>query len=215
MSQVAAIAADMKGDMGGDEQTPLHLYLRDNGHVLATRGRGKQAAAHVREIADDDGDLILDFDEVEVASPPYLQEIVDTVHALLLRAKDTGRIVLFANMNDDVAETMRYVVARQKLSLAYQEGDHITLLEGKPHLVHTLETAQKLKSFTAPQLAEKLDIENDTATQRLKRLMETGAVVREPDPETRQGIRHLYRTATPALARGSMPARPSRARGSR
>jgi len=182
------------------DHRPLHVYLRDHGHVLSTRPRGRNAADHLRSVADEPADLILDFEDVEVASPPFLQEIVDAAHGLVLRDKDTGRIVLFANMNEDVAETMRYVVAKRKLSLAYREGNRIDLLEAKPHLVQTLRTAQQLRSFTAPQLAEKLDIENDTATQRLKKLLETGAVVREPDPEAKQGIRHLYRAATPDLA---------------
>jgi DNA-binding transcriptional ArsR family regulator len=199
MSQVAAFAADTKGDMRSDDQNPLHVYLRDQGRVLSTRPRGREAADQLRVVADEPGDLILDFEGVEVASPPFLQEIVEASHALVRRDKDTGRIVLFANMNEDVAETMRYVVAKRKLTLAYREGDQIQLLEAKPHLVATLRTAQQLRSFTAPELAERMDIEKDAATHRLRKLLETGAVVREPDPEARQGIRHLYRVASPDL----------------
>lgn len=200
MIQVAALAADKKGAMPSADHSPLHVYLRDHGTILATRPRGRDAADHIRTVADDPGDVILDFTEVEVASPPFLQEIVDATHGIVTQAKDTGRIVLFANMNEDVAETMRYVVAKRRRSLAYREADRIDLLDGNPKLVETLRTAQKLKSFTAPQLADKLDIAHDTATQRLRKLMETGAVVREPDPETSRGVRHLYRAATPELA---------------
>jgi hypothetical protein len=186
--------------MASVDHTPLHVYLRDHGIVLATRPLGRRAADHVRTIADERGDVILDFAGVEVATPPFLQELVDAVHGLVLRDRGTGRIVVFANMNEDLAETMRYVVAKRKMSVAYREGDRIDLLEAKPHLVETLRTAQRLKSFTAPQLADKLKIEKDTATQRLKKLLETGAVVREPDPEAKQGIRHLYRAATAEFA---------------
>ena len=186
--------------MTSADPTPLHTYMRDHGSVLATRPLGRHAADHLRTIADEPGDVIVDFDKVEVATPPFLQELVDTAHELVRRDLTTGRIVLFANMNEDLAETMRYVVAKRKLSVAYREGNRIELLEGKPHLVETLRTAQRLKSFTAPQLAVQLKIENDTATQRLKKLLESGAVVREADPEARQGVRHLYRAATPELA---------------
>jgi hypothetical protein len=185
--------------MPSSDHRPLHVYLRDRGSVLSTRPRGREAADHVRAIADDPGDLILDFAGVEVASPPFLQELVDGVHGLVVRDRETGRIVLFVNMNEDVAETMRYVLSRKKLSLAYREGDRIELLEGKPHLIDTLREAQQLRSFTAPDLARKLGIAADTATQRLRKLLETGAVVREPDAEARQGVRHLYRAATPDL----------------
>jgi DNA-binding transcriptional ArsR family regulator len=199
MIQVAALAADTKGDMRSADHTPLHVYLRDQGRILSTRPRGREAAEQLRAIANEPGDLIVDFDGVEVASPPFLQEIVDASRALVLRDSDTGRIVLFANMNEDIAETMRYVVAKRKLTLAYREGNEIQLLEAKPHLAATLKAAQQLHAFTAPQLAEQLKIQRDTATQRLRKLLETGAVVREQDPEARQGIRHLYRAATPDL----------------
>jgi DNA-binding MarR family transcriptional regulator len=201
MVQVAAIAADTKGAMSSAGHSPLHLYLYDHGKILATRPRGREAADQIRNIADQPGDLILDFRGVEVASAPFLQEVVDAAHGIVLRAaKEAGRIVLFANMNEDVGETLRFVVAKRKLSLAYLDDGRIDLIEAKQHLVETLQKAQQLKSFTAPELAKELDIADDTATQRLRRLMETGAVVREPDPETSRGIRHLYRAATAELA---------------
>src|SRR3954447_9841804 len=119
MVQVAAIAADKKGAMSSVEHTPLHIYLRDHGIVLATRPRGRGAADQIRDVADQAGDIILDFDEVEVASGPFLQEIVDAAQSLVMRAAaDDGRIVLFANMNEDVSETLRFVAAKRKLSLA-------------------------------------------------------------------------------------------------
>jgi len=185
--------------MRSADHTPLHVYLRDEGRVLSTRTRGRRSADQLRAVADEPGDLIVDFEGVEVASPPFLQEIVDAAQAIVHRDKATGRIVLFARMNADVGETMSYVVAKRKLTVAYREGDQIELLEGKPHLVQTLRAAQQLRSFTAPELATELKIENDTATQRLRKLLKTGALVREPDPEARQGIRHLYRVATPEL----------------
>ena len=187
--------------MSSADYSPLHLYLRDHGTILATRPRGRNAADQIRELAATPGDLILDFDAVEVASVPFLQEVVDEAHAAVQRAaKDDGRIVLFANMNEDVSETLRFVAAKRKLSLAYVDDGRIDLLEANRHLLETLAKAQKLKSFTAPQLAKELSIAADTATQRLKKLMETGAVVREVDPEAERGVRHLYRVATPELA---------------
>lgn len=185
--------------MPRDHVQPLHVFMRDQGEILATRALGREAAEHLRRIADDPGDVILDFDRVQAATPPFLQELVEAVHGLIMREHETGRIVLFANMNEDVAETMSYVVAKRKLMVAYRQGDRVDLLEGKPHLVETLETAQRLKSFTAPQLADKLNIQKDAATQRLKKLLEIGAVVREIDSSAKQGVRHVYRAASSEL----------------
>lgn len=181
------------------DTTTLHVYLADHGQVLATRSHGREVADHLRAVSDRPGDIIVDFSDVEAATPPFLQELVDAMQSIILRAPDSGRIVLIAHMNEDVEETLGYVMGRKKRAVAYSRGDTIELIEAKPHLVETLREALTLRSFTAPDLAKKLSIAHDTATQRLRRLLEAGAVVREQDPEAKQGIRHVYRVANSEL----------------
>jgi hypothetical protein len=185
--------------MHGPQFTPLHVYLADHGKILATRERGKEAAGHLREIAEEPGDLILDFRAVEAATPPFLQEIIDSVQSIINSAGRTGRLVVAAHMNDDVAETLGFVVARKKFPIPHRTGSTVELLEGTPHLAETLREAQQLRSFTAPQLAERLKIKDDAATQRLKSLLKTGAVARERDASASRGVRDLYRAAVPEL----------------
>jgi hypothetical protein len=198
MTQVAVVNAD-KGVVQIAAGT-IHFYLADHGAVLATRPRGKEAGDHLRTLASEPGDLILDFKDVEVASAPFLQELVNGVQSVIAAASESGRIVLIANMNEDVAETLAYVVARKKLMLPYRQGDQVELLEANQQFADTLREAQRLRSFTAPQLADRLHIKPDAATQRLRKLLGTGSVVREPDATAKQGVRHLYRAATAELA---------------
>lgn len=182
------------------EHNVLHVYVKDYGRILSTRPRGKEAAEHLRAVAEPPGDLILDFREVELSTPPFLQEVVDAVQAIIMASGKTGRIVLAVNMNEDVSETMAYVLARKKLTIAYRQGDQVELLQGSPQFAETLREAQRLKPFfTAPELADKLNINPDTAHHRLKKLLSTGAAVREQDSTARQGVRHVYRVATPEL----------------
>jgi hypothetical protein len=198
MTQVALINAD-KEVVQIAAQT-IHFYLVDHGAVLATRPRGKETADHLRTLAAEPGDLILDFRDVEVASAPFLQELVNGIQSVIAAASETGRIVLIANMNEDVAETLAYVVARKRLMLPYRQGNQVELLEANQQFVDTLREAQRLRSFTAPQLAGRLHIKPDAATQRLRKLLATGSVVREPDATAKQGVRHVYRAATAELA---------------
>jgi hypothetical protein len=198
MTQVAVVNADKR--VVQIAAHTIHFYLVDHGAVLATRPRGKETADHLRALAAEPGDLILDFRDVEVASAPFLQELVNGVQSVIAAASDTGRIVLIANMNEDVAETLAYVVARKKLMLPYRQGDQVELLEANQQFADTLREAQRLRSFTAPQLANRLHIKPDAATQRLRKLLATGSVVREPDATAKQGLRHLYRAATAELA---------------
>jgi hypothetical protein len=180
---------------------PVHIYIGDHGRILATRPRGAQAATQVRELAQVPGDMIIDFREVELATPPFLQEVVDAAQSVLLANRETGRIIVFAHMNEDVSETLGYVAAKKRLSLAYQYDDAVDLTEASPQVAETLREAQRLRTFTSPELADKLEIAPDAATQRLRKLLMTGAAVREPDPSARQGVRHIYRVATPDLVR--------------
>ncbi len=175
----------------------LHYYLSDQGAMLSTRPRGREAADQLRRLADEPGDLIIDFSRVEVASAPFLQELIDGIQTIILTAGDAGRLTLLANMNDDVYETMGYVLSRKKLTVPYQRGNEIDLLEATPQLAETLREAQRLVSFTAPDLAKQLKIEPSAATQRLKKLLLMGAVVREEDSTAQRGKRHLYRPVTP------------------
>jgi hypothetical protein len=178
-----------------DLARPLHYFLGDRGSVLATRVRGREAAQHLRELAEDPGPVLLDFEGVEVASVTFLQELIDAVQNIV-QADNSGRIVIGVNMNDDVSESLASVLQRKKLMIPYLHDDAVTLLEGKPQFEETLRAAQRLKWFTAPELAKKLEIRPDTATNRLKKLLVFGAVERQDDPEAKQGVRHKYRAAT-------------------
>lgn len=206
------------------EQSPtgaLHIYMRDRGEFLSTREAGKEAVADFRRITTAPGDVILDFDGVEAATPPYLQELFDAITSLILAAHGNGRIVLAANLNDDLAETMRYVAGHAKRGVVVVHDDHLDLLEDRPQLAEALREAQQLRPFfTAPELAERLEIKDDTATQRLKALVEIGAAERRTDERATRGRRHVYRVADPQLADPEHTSRrrdprPSRGRRSR
>lgn len=179
----------------------LHFRLCDHGAVLASRRRGREVAEHLRELADDQVDVILDFDGVEASTPPFLQELLDAVQGVIGRDPDWGRLVVAANLNEDIAETLALVLERRKTTLAYRVGDQVELLKAAPHLAETLREAQKLRSFTVNDLAEQLDLKPTAVHQRLRALLASGAVARE-DGEAHHGRGHRYRAATseaPAL----------------
>ncbi len=179
----------------------LHIYMRDYGAFLSTRQAGKKAADEFRRLTRAEGDVILDFDGVEAATPPFLQEVLDAVTALTIANEDTGRIVLAAHLNDDLTETLRYVAHHAKRSVAYVHGGKLDLFRERPQLAKTLQEAQRLRPFfTAPELAKGLNIKAPAATKRLRALVALGAAERQLDPTARQGKRHQYRVANPELA---------------
>ena len=128
-----------------------------------------------------------------------LQELCRCGSWLIIREHETGRIVLFANMNEDVAETMSYVVAKRKLSVAYRQGDRVDLLEGKPHLIETLETGtttEVLHGAGAGGPVEHPERHSDPTTEEASR---DRCCCREVDSGAKQGVRHVYRAASPEL----------------
>lgn len=184
-----------------NEQDVLHIHMRDGGRFLSTREAGQKMVRDFVRLTRAPGDVILDFKGVEAITPPYLQELFDAITALIVASRGNGRIVFASNLNEDVAETMAYVASHAKRGVVFLRNDELDLIEDRPQLAETLHEAQQLKPFfTAPELAKRLKIKPDAATQRLKRLVDLGAAERQPDPSARRGTRHLYRVGDPRLA---------------
>jgi hypothetical protein len=165
------------------------LQLGKSERVVSTRDRGRAAADRIQE-ALDKGSLVISFDGVEIATPSYLDEIVRRLGGLL-RGNET-RVVVIAGANEEVAETLDLVLGKHKMSLAAMQDKQVKLLGGSAQLRKTLKAAQKLGSFGAAELAEELELKLPNLHQRLKDLMEAGAVARELDSTASHGKRHRY-----------------------
>jgi hypothetical protein len=166
------------------------INLADHGPVLSTRERGREAAGFVQE-ALEEGGVVLNFAGVEVASPSYLDEILVRLRGVL--ADNGSGIVVVAEVNADVLESLELVLARRKMALATLKGKTIQLLGGREQLAETLAAASELGSFKAPELAERLELKLPNLHQRLKALSESGAVARTIDRTATRGRRYDYK----------------------
>jgi len=157
------------------------VALRAHGRVLGTRKLGSQLATTLRDrVAAGDGVVLVDFDGVEVASSPVLDEIACALRAAI--ADNPGRFVVLTNLNEDVYDTLQLVVERRDMSLVLLKGHELQLIGGRRHLEETLRGARELGSFTAAQLADRLELKLPNLHQRLGRLQAAGAVTRiEPE----------------------------------
>jgi hypothetical protein len=168
------------------------LKLGDGEAVLSTRERGHEAADRV-QLALDRGSLVLSFDGVEIATPSYLDEIVRRLSGLLRGNQD--HLVVVAGTNEEVAESLELVLEKHRMALARVQDQQLELLGGSAQLKKTLAVAQKLGgSFSAADLAKELELKVPNLHQRLKDLMEFGAVAREDDEDAVRGRKHLYDT---------------------
>lgn len=172
--------------------TPRVIRLRRHGRALGTRGLGEKVASEIREAVRDAPALILDFSDVRVASSPFLDEVACAMRAAI--ADQRERYVLLANLSEDVADTMELVLKRRDASLAVLEDGRLRIFGGRPHLEETLAAAQALGTFTAAELAERLEQKLPNLHQRLVQLQAAGVLTRSEDPEARHGRRLLFET---------------------
>ena len=171
----------------------LHLLnMGGDDAVLSTRERGRVAADQVQE-AFDRGSIVINFKSVEVATPSFLDEIVRRLGGLLRGNED--RVVVITEANEDVADSLELVLDKHKMALATVRDDQLELLGGSAQLKTTLAAAQQMGSFSAADLAKELEVKLPSLHQRLKGLMEAGAVAREPDESATRGKKHRYGAA--------------------
>ena len=122
-----------------------------------------------------------------------LDEIAITLRALI--ADHPERHVLLANLNEDLLDTLDLVVERRDIILTKVRPDgKLETLGGTTQLDETLTAAEELGTFTAPQLAERLELKLPNLHQRLKQLEAAGAVTRADDPSARRGRRLVFAT---------------------
>ena len=174
---------------------PIPYALIQHGGVLGTRELGRSVGRELRDALAAAPGLVLSFDEVEVASPPFLDEVLSSIHASLYGG-EANKLLVIVGLNEDVKESFQLVLEHRKLALATLQDNQIELLGGSRQLRETLKEAQAMGQFSAPELAERLEIKLPAMHQRLQALLETGAVARSRESAAERG-RHAYRAPKP------------------
>jgi hypothetical protein len=184
-----------------DAMQPINFALADHGTVLATRAEGQEVGEQLRRLLVEDASLVLSFKNIRAITPPFFDEVFTTLRMLFATGTDQRRALVVTGLTDDTRETIEMVLERHKAALVELNGKRIDLITSIPHLAETLAAARELGEFTAPQLAERMDVKIGNLNHRLKTLVDAGALVREPDTTVDRGKRWRYHTPTaPALA---------------
>jgi DNA-binding MarR family transcriptional regulator len=172
----------------------VNFILCNFSNILATRQQGEAARELLRERIEEGGHLILNFGGVDAVAPPFLDELLEEVYATLRRHRDAGILVTVVGANEDDRDTIRMVVEMERWpGLAYLNGETVDFLSESPQLAETLQAAWRLGgTFTAPQLAQVLDLKLPAMNHRLTQLAAAGAVARRRDETAERGIRYEY-----------------------
>jgi hypothetical protein len=184
--------------------TTYRIVERWSSSFLATRERGRRVREDVEhELGQLDAGqtLALDFAGVEGVTVSFGDELL----AKLVIDRSTGQFVdrglVVEGANEDVRETLETVLARRKVAAVNVDADgQPEVLGGPGWLPETLAAALELRSFSAVELAERLDLTPQAANNRLAGLVASGGVVREQVVPEGGGKEFGYRLAVPAYA---------------
>ncbi|MDX2758174.1 winged helix-turn-helix transcriptional regulator [Streptomyces europaeiscabiei] len=150
------------------------------GEFLFTRAKGASARADLEEHlrhTDVLAMLTIDFAGVTAMTNSFADEFLGKFYTLLAAESRAVEAVQLAGLNEETRDAVTVCLHRRK-QFAVDAESH-TLLGDADVLADTYQQARKLSTFRAAELAEELHISLPNANNRLKRLLEAGALRRE------------------------------------
>ncbi|MCK2214051.1 MarR family transcriptional regulator [Actinomadura sp. ATCC 31491] len=115
----------------------------------------------------------------------FADELIGKLYTSLAASDVTSGGVQLLGMNEETRDAVTVCLERRKLVAV--AGDEQRLLASDELLQATYAVARHLNQFRAADLASELAISLPNANNRLKRLLEAGALCRQPDPERERG----------------------------
>jgi hypothetical protein len=129
--------------------------------------------------------IILDFASVKAMTNSFADELVGKLYISLAGGTLTSGGVQLAGLDEETREAIVVCLERRKLIAV--DADEQSLLAAEDFLQKTYDQAMQLGTFIAADLASGLGISLPNANNRLKRLVDAGALIRTPDPGRERG----------------------------
>lgn len=159
---------------------PLTFTVVQFGTFLSTRDLGAQARiqleAEVRDTAPV-AMLSIDFKGVEAMTNSFADELVGKFYLLMAAGDIQAGGVQLVGLNEETRDAVTVCLERRKRFAV--DGDEQVLLGDAAFLADTYDLVCRLDEFRATTLAEALGISLPNANNRLKRLVEAGALQRD------------------------------------
>jgi DNA-binding transcriptional ArsR family regulator len=138
--------------------------------------------------------VILSFDTVKAMTGSFTDEFLGKL--LVARAVGlTGRApIILTGLTDETAEEVDLCLERRKAVAVWAENGTARLLGGDTALKQTFFAGTQRGTFRASDLASDLGTTQQNMSNRLKRLVESGALLRDRQDPAAGGREFLYRT---------------------
>ena len=174
----------------------LNFDVGQHGQVqfLATRGKGRAAREELEDRIKQihaDG-VLIDFTHVEAMTISFADEFLGRFYASLAAGDVLVEAVVLLGLNEENLETVRICLERRELAAAAVIDGHPALLSALEYLVETYDRALGRGTFSALDLSAELGISPQNVNNRLKRLVEAGAIQRRRVTSDRGGKEFAY-----------------------
>lgn len=174
----------------------LSFDVEQHGQVqfLATRSKGRAVREDLEDrIAQDRPDgVLIDFAGVEAMTISFADEFLGRFYAALAAGDVLAPAVLLLGLNEENLATVSICLERRDLAAAAIIDGQPALLSALEYLVDTYKGALNLGTFSALDLAVQLAISPQNINNRLKRLVEAGAIRRRRVATDRGGKEFAY-----------------------
>ncbi len=168
----------------------LDFSVAQYGTFLATRLSAKTAReelearikAHNGAVA-----VYISFDGVEAMTISFADEFLGRFYSSMAAGFLATAGVLLSGFNEETREAVAICLDRRDAVALAMDNDQTTLTGRTESLVDTFRAALELSEFRANDLAEALSITPQNANNRLKRLVEAGALQRRQAAVSNRG----------------------------
>jgi hypothetical protein len=184
-----------------DTLAAVHFPMADHAEdskILLGRELGQRVRSSLEREIDThrftEEPVAIDFAGVRGMTVPFADAFFVPLLSGRLQGYYEEHPVLVINATDDVYETLEAVLVKRNLAVLAVERDRGgALLGGEPALRETMRAAAELAEFTANELADKLGLTVQATNNRLKQLLQIGALVRTALVPPGGGREYRYR----------------------
>ncbi|MEU3550836.1 MarR family transcriptional regulator [Streptomyces longwoodensis] len=184
-------------------ETLLTYPVKEHGTFLATRVKGADARRALEEeltAAASVALLTIDFGGVEAMTNSFVDEFLGKFYLSLAAGDVNAAGVRLVGLDEETREGVTVCLERRKQVAV--DGNIHELLGDASILADTYAEARRLGEFRTAELAEALGISLPNANNRLKRLVEAGALYRQRSAGPERGGKEFTYRLPPAAGDG-------------
>ncbi|WP_285796137.1 hypothetical protein [Micromonospora sp. NBRC 107095] len=175
----------------------LEFAVKQFGTFLATRGRARAVRESLEaEIAANGAEtaVVICLAGVDAMTISFADEFLGRLYSSLAAGDLIAAGVRLSGLNEETREAVSICLERRDLVAVANDGGGATLVGRTEVLQETFAAVLRLGELRALDLADALSITPQNANNRLKRLVEAGAVLRRQAAVSNRGGREFIYT---------------------